>query len=216
MAAFLLLASLGSQVALAGRQHTLPTLRARVQPLRSRASISALSVNEKGGFGAAPKPKNRDKPANDDAVGVSLSSYAEPATRVAGQRNADSALERAGLKRSRAEIQVPSTIGQPLPEPGFLSSVPMETQNQIEQVLVAVAGLALAFFITCGFAIIGDAYVIVKKETGVPNAVIAVLQFLSPKFTPALGIVLLCSITLGLFKQAQFSDDGTGIGYRED
>jgi hypothetical protein len=209
-------------IAAAGASRTTLHLR----PLRLRASVLAAGVNEKGGFGQIPKPKSAPKPITDATKQPAAGTPS--ATPLPGARldsstpngDVDSVLARAGIKpsssfKTRGEVPMPSIAQEPMPEPGALAQVPIEVQNQIEQVLVTFAGLALVFFITCGFAVVGDAYITVSKTTP-PPFVLAIIQALSPKFTPGLGGVLLCSVTLGIFKQVQFSEGVSGLIYKEE
>ncbi|KAG8469559.1 hypothetical protein KFE25_006014 [Diacronema lutheri] len=196
----------------------------RLSASRLRSSVVALAGNEKGGFGQAPKPKSKAPPAPPlDAVRAEVPNDAARAPRY--EAGAESVLARAGITRTSSSRQlrdaafkeptVPSTAQPAPPPPGPLASVPMEVQNQMEQVFVTFCGLALVFFITCGFATIEDAYLTVTKSEP-PAFVAPILPFLSKSFTPSLGGVLACSITLGIFKQAQFSDPGTGLVYKEE
>jgi hypothetical protein len=184
-----------------------------------RASVFAGSVNEKGGFGQVPKPKSKAKPLEEGVAAPSAQAQNAPSSAQPAPKDIEEVLARAGLKpssRPSTDITVPSTAPPPPPAvPGPLASVPMEIQNQMETTFVAAAGLALTFFIICGFAVVGDAYVTVSKAT-VPPYVSAALTKLAPLLTPSLGVVLLCSITLGLFKQAQFSDASNDLVYREE
>lgn len=198
-----------------------PTLRA--QPVRLRSSVVALAVNDKGGFGQAPKPKAKAPRPEPAAAAAQFATPETPRT-PRGEAGVEDVLARAGLRpqpssqalRDAAfkEPTLPSAVPPPLPPPGPLAGVPMEIQNQMEQVFVTLCGLALTFFILCGFATIEDAYLTVTKSEP-PAFLTTILPFMSKAFTPSLGIVLLCSITLGLFKQAQFADPSTGLSYVE-
>jgi len=178
-------------------------------------------VNEKGGFGDVPKPKKaRQPPPRNTPVNQGTQAPSVVQSASAGKRkpSADDVLARAGIKPTSNYREVSELI--PKAEevqdgPGWLSTVPVETQNKIEQALIAAAGVTLLFFLSCGIAVCAESYILITKASA-PQIVLDVISKLTPVFTPSLGIFLLCSVSLGLFKQAQFSDPGVPIGYREE
>jgi hypothetical protein len=91
-----------------------------------------------------------------------------------------------------------------------MAGIPYQTQTKIENaLLVAVFGM-LTFLISCGIAISLKAFQIVSPSVQISSEVDSVIvNFLSPAFTPALGVFLLCSTTYGLFKFAQLSNSQT-------
>mmetsp|Transcript_17797 Transcript_17797/g.46038 ORF Transcript_17797/g.46038 Transcript_17797/m.46038 type:complete len:230 (+) Transcript_17797:3-692(+) len=183
-------------------------------PRVRKMAIRMLAIDENKGFGDRPKPKQRlaETPASDGTAGRVPS----PPAGSSKQPDADAVLARVGIKSDRpADVPLPSQEApQDMPpEPGLLARLPMETQNQIEQLLFLAGGLAITSFIFIGFAVVYDSYAIVSKLE-VPESVQGILDFLTPKFTPALGVTLLCSISLGLFKQAQLNE--VDISYKED
>lgn len=178
-----------------------------------RSSMRMLAADESKGFGDRPKPKQRSEQPAVDEPSAAAPPASEPKRK---QPDADSVLARVGIKSDRpADVPLPNPEAAPPPEPQFslLAGVPMETQNSIEQVLFVVAGLALTSFIFIGFAVVFDSYAIVMKME-LSEGIQAVLDFITPLFTPALGVVLSCSISLGLFKQAQLNE--ADIAYKED
>lgn len=174
-----------------------------------------------GGFGQSAKPKKRVDPQPVAPMADGEYPAAPPSTAAAPAQSDDdktaSVLERAGIKRSPKyrELSLPPTPDPPVSEPGILSRVPVETQNNIERVLVGCAGLSLLFFISSGIAVCAESFALIYKWS-LPPSLTGVLSVLTPALSPALGVTLLCSVTLGLFKQAQFSGGAEGIVYRED
>lgn len=198
--------------------HGVPGVQPRVQPVRLRSSVLA-AVNEKGGFGQTPKPKSKAPPPVQESAQVSM-----PAAPPRGEGGIDAVLASRGVyaQPSRKELRkaayrepdMPSLVAPPV-APGPLAGVPMEIQNQMEQIFITLCGLALTFFIVCGFSTIEDAYLTVTKSEP-PTFLAPVLPVLAKSFTPSLGVVLVCSILLGVFKQAQFADPGQNLIYKED
>jgi len=86
----------------------------------------------------------------------------------------------------------------------------MKTQQQIDNILVTVTFLALIFVISCGVSISVGAYKIVSPTFEVNSDLDNLLtNYLSPAFTPALIFFLFCSVTFGIFKFAQISNNQT-------
>ena len=91
-----------------------------------------------------------------------------------------------------------------------LANISADAQMKIDNTLVACVSAALGFVVLCGIAISLGAYTIVFPEVKIPESVdFAIKNFLSPAFTPALGIFFFFSTTFGLFKFAQISSDQT-------
>mmetsp|Transcript_17424 Transcript_17424/g.29415 ORF Transcript_17424/g.29415 Transcript_17424/m.29415 type:complete len:248 (-) Transcript_17424:48-791(-) len=91
-----------------------------------------------------------------------------------------------------------------------IARIPAKTQTQIDQILITGTFVTLTFVVLCGIGISYGAFKIVFPDVLIaPELDNLIVNVLSPSFTPALGVFLLFSVTLGLFKFAQISSDQT-------
>ena len=91
-----------------------------------------------------------------------------------------------------------------------LEKIPAKTQMQIDNILVVITFSALLFVLLSGIGISISATKLVYPSLEINEQLDQIItNFLSPAFTPALGFLLLCSSTFGLFKFAQISSSQT-------
>lgn len=113
--------------------------------------------------------------------------------------------KKANKKKNRKGEVEESPFGQ-----SVLANIPAETQLRIDNTLVALVSASLGFVVLSGISISLGAYTVVFPETKIPEWLDGLItNFLSPAFTPALGIFFFFSTTFGLFKFAQISSDQT-------
>ncbi len=95
-----------------------------------------------------------------------------------------------------------------------LAGISPQLQSKIDNILVTGTFAALLFVVLCGVGISAGALQIVFPNIEVSPDIDAIIKnFLTPSFTPSLGIFFFFSITFGLFKFAQISSSQTV--YRE-
>ena len=95
-----------------------------------------------------------------------------------------------------------------------MAGIAPELQMKIDNFLLISTFAALTFVIVSGIGITLGAFKIVFKDVQISAEVDGLItNFLSPAFTPALGVFLFFSVTFGLFKYAQISSSQTV--YRE-
>lgn len=95
-----------------------------------------------------------------------------------------------------------------------LAGISPQLQAKLDNILVTGTFIALVFVVLCGVGISAGALQIVFPSIEVSPDVDAIIKnFLTPSFTPALGVFFFFSITFGLFKFAQISSSQTV--YRE-
>ena len=95
-----------------------------------------------------------------------------------------------------------------------LAGISPQLQTKIDNILVTGTFAALLFVVLCGVGISAGALQIVFPNIEISPDVDALIKnFLTPSFTPSLGIFFFFSITFGLFKFAQISSSQTV--YRE-
>lgn len=175
------------------------------------------------GFGKAPAP----------APTAPMASTSEPAaeettaaTKKSGASNddIDAILQKYGVKddkaaKARAKAKADSERGgakgkdAPFGE-GIIAKLDTATQQKFDSILITGVSISLGFVILCGIGISAGAIEVVFKDITIPDAMDSfITNFLTPAFTPALGVFFFFSITFGLFKFAQISSDQTV--YRE-
>jgi hypothetical protein len=176
----------------------------KVNDLPSKGFKKQSSLVEKNGLGvtgdivsADPATIEEDEEIDADAIfkkykisdGESLPTYSKKKT----------------TKKSTAVYDENAPFGR-----DTISSIPFATQQKIDNVLVTSVFIALTFVIICGIAISFGAFKVVYPDIQISNEMDEIITgFLTPAFTPALGIFFLCSITFGLFKFAQISNTQT-------
>mmetsp|Transcript_6324 Transcript_6324/g.14919 ORF Transcript_6324/g.14919 Transcript_6324/m.14919 type:complete len:248 (+) Transcript_6324:60-803(+) len=96
----------------------------------------------------------------------------------------------------------------------FLALIPAPLQGPIESFLYTSTGVLLSAFIVAGLAITVDAYYVSVKEPLPDTLANLIVDVIEPNFTNAGLAFLASSVSLGLFKIAQFSNPA--IQYSED
>lgn len=85
-----------------------------------------------------------------------------------------------------------------------------EMQMKYDNVLVTGVSLSLSFVVLCGVGISAGSLKVVFPDINLPAGLDDVItNFLTPSFTPGLGVFFLFSTSFGLFKFAQISSSQT-------
>jgi len=117
----------------------------------------------------------------------------------------DSMKSRNGKTKNNRVNDEESPFGQKV-----LASIPMKLQRQIDNTLITATFASLLFVVLCGLGISYGAFKLVFPSVVLdPTIDSVIINILSPAFTPAFLVFLLCSVTLGVFKFAQISSDQT-------
>jgi hypothetical protein len=175
--------------------------------------------------GFSPKKVKVVKVEEEETSAVSSSTGIETTTTVQpfdGETDADAIFKKYGIKdgesnktktATKKKKSKKSKKGEPEESPfgqSVLAGIPAETQMKIDNTLVAAVSFSLGFVVLSGISISLGAYTVVFPETKIPEWLDGLItNFLSPAFTPALGIFFFFSTTFGLFKFAQISSDQT-------
>ena len=153
----------------------------------------------------------------------SMSTTAKPIKRFESETDADAIFKKYGIKdgegnKTKSATKKKKTVkknkkGEVEENPfgqSVLAGITPEAQMKIDNTLVTCVGLALGFVVLSGISISLGAYTVVFPETKIPAQLdFVITNFLSPAFTPALGVFFFFSTTFGLFKFAQISSDQT-------
>lgn len=108
-------------------------------------------------------------------------------------------------EQSKAKSTVDKAFGE-----SVLEKIPAELQLRIDNILVTLTFGALLFVVLSGVGISLGALKVVFPSFEISEESDAIIKnFLTPAFTPALGIFLLFSTTFGLYKFAQISSSQT-------
>ena len=176
--------------------------------------------------GFSPKKVKVVKVEEEETSTVSSSASIETTKAVQsfdGETDADAIFKKYGIKDGESNKTKTATKkkksnkknkkGEPEETPfgqSVLAGIPAETQMKIDNTLVAAVSFSLGFVVLSGISISLGAYTVVFPDTKIPEWLDGLItNFLSPAFTPALGIFFFFSTTFGLFKFAQISSDQT-------
>jgi hypothetical protein len=190
--------------------------------LHSQVSFARFAKGK--GFGKAPAPATTSPVASTTETTL-IAEETTTAKKTSGASNddIDAILQKYGVKddkaaKARAKAKADSERGAkgkdaPFGE-GIIAKLDTATQQKFDNILITGVSISLGFVILCGIGISAGAIEVVFKDITIPDAMDSfITNFLTPAFTPALGVFFFFSITVGLFKFAQISSDQTV--YRE-
>jgi hypothetical protein len=166
----------------------------------------------------APTPEPSESSAVEVDAAASAVQQAELDKKPA-VKNEDELFKKYGISdgenvpRSKKAVKKERSDDAPFGEE-VLAGIPFSLQQKIDNILVTSTLLALSFVIISGVGMSAGALKVVFPDIQVPEAVDGLItNFLTPAFTPGIGIFFFFSITFGLFKFAQISSSQTV--YRE-
>ena len=176
--------------------------------------------------GFSPKKVKIVRAEVDQSIGDSSSltteTRAESPKKFESETDADAIFKKYGIKdgdsnktksAAKKKPKNKNKKGEPEETPfgqSVLAGIPADTQMKIDNTLVTCVSLSLGFVVLSGISISLGAYTVVFPDVHIPEWLDGLItNFLSPAFTPALGIFFFFSTTFGLFKFAQISSDQT-------
>lgn len=122
--------------------------------------------------------------------------------------------EAAGRVKAMSEAKKRAESGDAPFGESIIAKLDGKTQALFDNILVTCVSISLSFVVLCGIGISAGSLHVVFPDINIPEALdSAIVNFLTPAFTPGLGIFFFFSITFGLFKFAQISSSQTV--YRE-
>lgn len=163
------------------------------------------------GFGKVPIVAEEAIPKVDSQSEVKLPKVSDDQNNVNPTTSADVIFKKYGVATETTTQAVTANTNE---EPKFgvsiISKMSPSAQQKIDQTLLSATFASLGFVIICGVAISLDAFKIVFPDVAVPSFLDSLISdFLSPSFTPSLGVFFFFSINYGLFKFAQISSSET-------
>ena len=174
----------------------------------TKPNLANLVVDKKDGEGS---PEIGARGQDGGVGGSSTANEAEAIDAIFKKYGINDDPNRAAKAKAASDAKKKSASGADAPfGESIIAKLTPEMQMKYDNVLVTGVSVSLSFVVLCGVGISAGSLKVVFPDINLPAGLDDVItNFLTPSFTPALGVFFLFSTSFGLFKFAQISSSQT-------